>query len=265
MRPSSRAALALLLLSAQPAPAQAPLPPGFVDAAAVVDGLIVDMRYFGANNFVGERIDGYERPRCLLSVPAANALAAVERDLSVRGLGLKVFDCYRPQRAVARFVRWAQRIEDVKRKREFYPDEDKRDLFKDGYISDRSGHSRGSTVDLTLVRRADARELDMGSPFDFFSPKSWPSDRSVSDAPPRCVAAAFGPMTRSGGTSRSTTSPSRIRISISRSGDTAAMSRLVMPGLDPGIHQKKALHSRGWIAPQLGLARVAHYYAPQVG
>ena len=90
MRPSSRAALALLLLSAQPAPAQAPLPPGFVDAAAVVDGLIVDMRYFGANNFVGERIDGYERPRCLLSVPAANALAAVERDLSVRGLGRSI-------------------------------------------------------------------------------------------------------------------------------------------------------------------------------
>ncbi len=92
MHPSTRAAFALLLLSAQPAPAQAPLPPGFTDAAAVVDGLIVDMRYFGANNFVGERIDGYERPRCLLSVPAANALAAVERDLSARGLGLKVFD-----------------------------------------------------------------------------------------------------------------------------------------------------------------------------
>jgi D-alanyl-D-alanine dipeptidase len=129
----------------------------------------------------GERIDGYERPRCLLSEPAANALAAVERDLSARGLGLKVFDCYRPQRAVAQFVRWAQRIDDVKRKRDFYPDVDKRELFAKGYISDRSGHSRGSTVDLTLVRRADARELDMGSPFDFFSLKSWPSDRSVSD------------------------------------------------------------------------------------
>jgi D-alanyl-D-alanine dipeptidase len=116
-----------------------------------------------------------------LSVPAANALAAVERDLAARGLGLKVFDCYRPQRAIAQFVRWAQTIDDVKRKREFYPNVDKRDLFKEGYISDRSGHSRGSTVDVTLVRRADARELDMGSPFDFFSPRSWPSDTSVSD------------------------------------------------------------------------------------
>jgi D-alanyl-D-alanine dipeptidase len=198
MHLSTRAALALLLLTAHPARAQAPLPPGFVDAAAVVDGLIIDMRYFGANNFVGERIDGYERPRCLLSVQAAYALAAVERDLAAHGLGLKVFDCYRPQRAVAQFVRWAQRIDDVKRKREFYPDVDKRDLFTGGYISDRSGHSRGSTVDLTLVRRADARELDMGSPFDFFSPKSWPSDRSVSDQAQQNRALLAAAMRRGG-------------------------------------------------------------------
>jgi zinc D-Ala-D-Ala dipeptidase len=180
MHSCTHAALALaLLLLAQPGQAQAPLPPGFVDAGAVVDGLVVDMRYFGDQNFVGERIDGYERARCVLSAPAARALAAVQHDLAARGLGLKVFDCYRPQRAVAHFVRWAQRIDDVKRKREFYPDVDKRDLFKEGYISERSGHSRGSTVDLTLVRRADGRELDMGSPFDFFSPKSWPSDTSA--------------------------------------------------------------------------------------
>jgi zinc D-Ala-D-Ala dipeptidase len=179
MHSCTHAALAFALLLAQPAQAQAPLPPGFVDAGAVVDGLVVDMRYFGDQNFVGERIDGYERARCVLSAPAARALAAVQHDLAARGLGLKVFDCYRPQRAVAHFVRWAQRIDDVKRKREFYPDVDKRDLFKEGYISERSGHSRGSTVDLTLVRRADGRELDMGSPFDFFSPKSWPSDTSA--------------------------------------------------------------------------------------
>jgi D-alanyl-D-alanine dipeptidase len=170
----------LLLWTAQPARAQAPVPPGFVDAATVVDGLVVDMRYFGADNFVGERIDGYERPRCLLSAQAAQALAAVQRGLAGRGLGLKVFDCYRPQRAVAHFVRWGRQIDDVKRKVEFYPDVDKRNLFKDGYIATHSGHSRGSTVDLTLVRRADARALDMGSPFDYLGPKSWPSDRSVS-------------------------------------------------------------------------------------
>jgi zinc D-Ala-D-Ala dipeptidase len=174
-----RAALVLMLL-APAASAQVPLAPGFVDAAAVVDGLVVDMRYFGEHNFVGTKIDGYQAPRCLLSQPAADALAAVQRELAPRGLGLKVFDCYRPQRAVAHFMRWAQNADDTSRKAEFYPDVDKRDLFKEGYIAERSGHSRGSTVDLTLVRRADGSEPDMGSPFDLFSPKSWPSDRSVS-------------------------------------------------------------------------------------
>jgi zinc D-Ala-D-Ala dipeptidase len=194
----THAALAFALLLAQPAQAQAPLPAGFVDAAAVVDGLVVDMRYFGEKNFVGERIDGYERARCVLSAPAASALVTVQRDLAARGLGLKVFDCYRPQRAVAHFVRWAQRIDDVKRKREFYPDVDKRDLFKEGYISERSGHSRGSTVDLTLVRRADGRELDMGSPFDFFSPRSWPSDTSVGAQAQANRALLAAAMTRGG-------------------------------------------------------------------
>jgi D-alanyl-D-alanine dipeptidase len=199
MHSCTHAALALaLLLLAQPGQAQAPLPPGFVDAGAVVDGLVVDMRYFGDQNFVGERIDGYERARCVLSAPAARALAAVQHDLAARGLGLKVFDCYRPQRAVAHFVRWAQRIDDVKRKREFYPDVDKRDLFKEGYISERSGHSRGSTVDLTLVRRADKRELDLGSPFDFFSPKSWPSDTSVGAQAQANRALLAAAMTRGG-------------------------------------------------------------------
>jgi zinc D-Ala-D-Ala dipeptidase len=196
--------LAALMLAAQPAPAREPLlPAGFVDTAAVVPGLVVDMRYFGSDNFVGERIDGYEQPRCLLSAPAAKALAAVARDLAVRGLALKAFDCYRPQRAVAHFVRWAQRLDDVKRKAEFYPDVDKRNLFRDGYIAERSGHSRGSTIDLTLVRRADGsaragRELEMGSPFDFFSPRSWPSDTSVSSEAQQNRALLAAAMTRRG-------------------------------------------------------------------
>jgi D-alanyl-D-alanine dipeptidase len=198
MNATTGVALALLLLSGQPVPAQAPLPSGFVDGAAVVDGLAVDMRYFGNNNFVGERIDGYEHARCVLSTQAAFALAAVQKNLAARGLGLKVFDCYRPQRAVAHFVRWAQKVDDVRRKSQFYPDVDKRDLFKDGYISERSGHSRGSTVDLTLVRRADGRELDMGSPFDFFSPKSWPTDRGVSPEAQRNRALLAEAMTAGG-------------------------------------------------------------------
>ena len=127
------AAAMLLLLPCTAVRAQAPA--GFVDAAAVVPGLVVDMRYFGDNNFVGERIDGYERPRCLLTAQAAEALARVQRDLSSRGLGLKVFDCYRPARAVAHFLRWAKRIDDVK-KAEFHPDISKRDLFETRVFGD---------------------------------------------------------------------------------------------------------------------------------
>jgi len=145
-----------------------------------VAGLQVEARYFGTHNFIGRRIDGYEANKCLLARQAAAALAEVQRDLAPRGLGLKVFDCYRPARAVAHFVRWARDLQDQSRKEEFYPDVGKRTLFRDGYISARSGHSRGSTVDLTLVRLSDGRDLDMGTPFDFFGAQSWLADRSVS-------------------------------------------------------------------------------------
>jgi len=224
------AVLLPLLLIATSARAQVPLPSGFVDAATVVDGLVLDMRYFGEHNFVGERIDGYERPRCLLSAQAATALAEVQRSLAARGLGLKVFDCYRPQRAVAHFVRWARKIDDVRRKSEFYPDLDKRVLFEQGYIAEHSGHSRGATVDLTLVRRADGSELDMGGPFDFFSPKSWPSDSSVSVQAQQNRAllaqamtrGGFGLTTRNGGTSRWRTNRFPTPISISRCVEASA-------------------------------------------
>ncbi len=154
-------------------------PAAFVDAATVVPGLILDMRYAGSHNFVGRPIDGYDAPRCLLTKAAADALAEVARDLAPRGLVLKVFDCYRPTRAVANFVHWARDFDDDVGKKEFYPDVDKRTLFQKGYISSRSGHSRGSTVDLALAR-ADGHELDMGTPFDFFSPLSWPAAAGVS-------------------------------------------------------------------------------------
>jgi D-alanyl-D-alanine dipeptidase len=155
-------------------------PASFVDVATIAPGLIVEMRYCGSHNFVGRPIDGYEKPVCLLTRQAAAALAQVMRDLAPQGLALKVFDCYRPARAVAHFVRWARDLADVARKPEFYPAVDKRNLFRDGYIAARSGHSRGSTLDLALVRSADDKELDMGTPFDFFGPRSWPSDRQVS-------------------------------------------------------------------------------------
>ena len=175
--------LALLMAACLAAPPNTGIaqdrPAAFVDAAAVVLGLIVEARYAGAHNFVGRPIEGYEAPRCLLTRPAAEALAQVARDLAGQGLVLKAFDCYRPARAVANFVRWAHNLNDTAGKREFYPDVDKRMLFREGYISSRSGHSRGSTVDLTLAR-SDGSELDMGTPFDFFSPRSRPSSPSVS-------------------------------------------------------------------------------------
>jgi D-alanyl-D-alanine dipeptidase len=170
---------ALFVAIASGAPAQE-RPAGFVDASAVVPGLFVEMRYSGSHNFVGRPIEGYDRPVCLLTRQAATALAQVAHDLQPRGLALKVFDCYRPVRAVGHFMRWARDLADVARKAEFYPEVDKRTLFRDGYIAARSGHSRGSTVDLTLARLADGRELDMGTPFDFFSPRAWPSDTQVS-------------------------------------------------------------------------------------
>jgi D-alanyl-D-alanine dipeptidase len=173
-----RIALSLLLVAAagtQMAFAQ-DRPATFVDAAAVVPGLTADIRYAGSHNFAGRPIEGYQAPHCLMTQAAADALAGVARDLAPR-LVIKVFDCYRPVRAVMNFVRWARDLNDQAEKAEFYPNVDKRTLFRDGYIASRPGISRGSTMDLTLAT-ADGHELDMGTPFDFFSPKSW-TDASV--------------------------------------------------------------------------------------
>ena len=169
--PSSLAVCCAIVLATADVRAQS-RHPAFVDAAEVVPGLLVEMRYFGSDNFLGRPVDGYDEPLCLLTRPAAAALAAVQRDLSATGLGLKVFDCYRPVRAVAHFIRWARDPSDRRGQQEYYPELDKRVLFRDGYISARSGHSRGSTVDLTLVRLSDNRPLEMGTTFDFFGPRS---------------------------------------------------------------------------------------------
>lgn len=179
-------AVALIALACPQAALAQERPSSFVDAATVVPGLIVEMRYAGAHNFTARPVDGYEAPHCLLTREAAAALAEVARDVAPRGLVIKVFDCYRPVRAVMNFVRWAHDLNDQKAKAEFYPNVDKRTLFRDGYIASHSGHSRGSTTDLTLAKtdgtELEPRELDMGTHFDFFSPKSWTADPTITPA-----------------------------------------------------------------------------------
>ncbi len=156
-------------------------PDGFVDIQRAVPGVVVDLRYFSEDNFVGQPIDGYQSDTCYVTRQAADALAAVQADLAAFGLSLKVFDAYRPQRAVDHFVRWAEDLDDTKMKAAYYPGVAKAHLFRDGYIAARSGHSRGSTVDLTLVSLDSGQpvELDMGTGWDFFGPESWPSSTAV--------------------------------------------------------------------------------------
>lgn len=159
-----------------------PLPPGFVYCEKVIPDIRVELRYATPRNFVGERIDGYLAPRCILTRQAAEALRGVQEELRPIGLGIKIFDAYRPQRGVDHFVRWARDLKDTRMKQEFYPGVAKENLFRDDYIAARSGHSRGSTVDLTIVALAvdgSGQELDMGTGFDFFGPESWPDYAGV--------------------------------------------------------------------------------------
>lgn len=145
------AGLALLLLLSLAATAGDDARDRFVDVKEYIPSVVMDIRYFSPHNFVGKRIDGYNAPKCLLTREAAGALKRVQEDLREFSLSLKIYDCYRPQRAVSHFVRWAKDIADTRTRKEFYPTVDKSRLFEDGYIAERSGHSRGSTLDLTIV------------------------------------------------------------------------------------------------------------------
>jgi zinc D-Ala-D-Ala dipeptidase len=202
MRCASAAAALLLALAS----AHAKEPPrGFVDAKTLIPDLVVEMRYATARNFIGRPIPGYKAPRCFLTLPAAKALQCAADGLRPRGFLIKVYDCYRPQRAVNAFVAWGRDLRDQKKKSEFYPDVDKRSLFYENYIASRSGHSRGSTVDLTIVpisrqptafdpaseiracdskagTRTDDGSADMGTGFDCFSTLSHTASSKVNDA-----------------------------------------------------------------------------------
>jgi D-alanyl-D-alanine dipeptidase len=197
---------AALLFVTLPTPLSAfdAMPAAFVDIETVIPDVLLDIRYFSDHNFLGERVDGYLAPKCYLTRQAAQALAGVQKKLSPFSMSIKIYDCYRPQQAVDHFVRWAKEIENVKTRKEFYPTVDKRYLFRDGYIAEKSSHSRGSTVDLTIVslpaplqprytpgeplvecylpagvRFADS-SIDMGTGFDCFHELSHPANKNLS-------------------------------------------------------------------------------------
>ena len=195
--------IAAALALAAPAAAQEKAPAGFVSLKAEVPSIVVEMRYLTAHNFIGRPIRGYRDPLCIVTRETAEALFKAQEAVRAEGYTLKVYDCYRPQRAVDDFVAWGKRLRDQRMKAEFYPRVDKRDVFKDGYIATKSGHSRGSTVDLTLVRRPPARQeryrrgdrlrdcaaprakrfrdnsIDMGTGYDCFDPLSHPFNARV--------------------------------------------------------------------------------------
>jgi len=154
---------------------------GFVVLADYVPGIIQEIRYYTTYNFIGDRIDGYEEPCALLTKEAARALRSVSNEMASQGFRLKIFDAYRPATAVKHFVLWGIEDLDLRMKPFFYPDLDKEDLFNLGYIASQSSHSRGSTVDLTLLDMDTGKEVDMGSPFDLFSEKSHPDYRGITD------------------------------------------------------------------------------------
>ena len=154
-------------------------PDDFVELSSMIPSIEIELRYFGSDNFTGRPIAGYEAEVVYLTRTAAVALSAVQDELERQGLGLKVFDGYRPQRAVDMFMAWAADSSDTVMKDRYYPAVDKASLIPDGYIAERSGHSRGSTVDLTLIDLENGQELDMGSPYDFFDPVSSPLSSAV--------------------------------------------------------------------------------------
>ena len=157
------------------------LPKHFVYLQSVAPTICQDIRYHTNSNFMGRVVKGYHRSVCIVTIEVAQALYHMQKQLRQSNLGLKVFDAYRPQRAVDDFIAWSQDTQDQKMKAEYYPRIDKADFFKLGYIMSRSGHTRGSTVDLTLMDCSSKRELDMGTSFDFMDERSHALSEDVSE------------------------------------------------------------------------------------
>lgn len=154
---------------------------GFVLLSDFIPSIVQEIRYFSTYNFIGDRIDGYEEPISILTREAARALKTVSNEMNVKGYRLKIFDTYRPTTAVKHFILWGIEDQDLRMKPFFYPNVNKQDLFSEGYIAKKSSHSRGSTVDLTLLDMKTGKELDMGSPFDYFGVESHPDYRGITE------------------------------------------------------------------------------------
>ena len=158
------------------------LPKGFSYVSEIDATIKKELRYGTSNNFIGKPIDGYLKDSLIVSTPAAKALKEIQTKLMLSGLSLKIFDAYRPQQAVDHFVRWAKVMNDTLMKQLYYPDVQKSELFTLGFIASKSGHTRGSTVDLSIVDVKTNKEVDMGSSYDFFGEKSHPFYKKITEA-----------------------------------------------------------------------------------
>ena len=172
--------------SPTPVPTPTPVPEyakhGFVSVGDTVQHVILEVRYATTYNFIGEKIDGYNAEKILLTSQAAQALQNAANLLYEKGYLLKIYDGYRPQRAVDEFMRWVKDDKDQKMKSVFYPNVDKDKLHELGYIAEKSGHARGSTLDLTIVYADTLKDVDMGGVFDFMDPISWHGTNKISAA-----------------------------------------------------------------------------------
>ena len=155
------------------------LPKGFSYIQEKIPTIALELRYYSTNNFIGKPIDAYNKPVGIATTKAVEQLNKVQCELKKMNLGLKIFDAYRPQTAVNHFVKWARDLNDTLQKPLFYPNVEKNVLFKEGYIASKSGHTRGSTIDLTIINLSTKKELDMGSPYDFFGKESWVSHQEL--------------------------------------------------------------------------------------
>ena len=156
------------------------LPKNFVYLEDIVPSIRIELRYFSNNNFIGKPIDGYNSKSLIITEETAKSLKKIQQELLQKELSLKIFDGYRPQKAVDHFVRWVQVLKDTLMKAQYYPKVKKNNLLKNGYIAERSGHSRGSTIDLTIISNKTGKALDMGSAYDFFGIQSHPLYQNIS-------------------------------------------------------------------------------------